>query len=167
MTFGRTLGLFASKMRIFKFKSTILRLNEIKQMKSQSWGMEELMEYFRKSGEKFGNPKVIELEKPAAFDLRWDAKPPLTLRWTWSDPYAVRIEPEEGSLLAVGISGAYDHHAHVKLANPANPWLYVSERYVDYPGKVEATTIDQCLTKEGEWMKEALEAGVKYLADLG
>lgn len=67
--------------------------------------MEELMEYFRNSGEKFGNPTVIELDKPAAFDLRWEANPPLTLRWTWSDPWAVRIEPDEGSLLAVGLSG--------------------------------------------------------------
>jgi hypothetical protein len=68
--------------------------------------------------------------------------------------------------LAVGISGAYDHDAHVKLANPANPWLYVSKRFVDYPGKVEATAIDQCLTKEGEWMKKALRAGKKFLTDL-
>jgi hypothetical protein len=52
--------------------------------------MEELMEYFRKSGRQFGNPEVIELEKPAAFDLRWNSNPPLSLRWTWADPYAVR-----------------------------------------------------------------------------
>jgi hypothetical protein len=133
-------------------------------MKSQAWGMEELMNYFRNSGEKFGNPKVIELEKPAAFDLRWDANPPLTLRWTWSDPYAVRKEPDEGSLLAVGLSGA---KAHVELADPSHSWVYVSKRFVDYPSKPEANTIVRCLTKEGEWMKQALEAGKKYLADLG
>jgi len=129
--------------------------------------MEELMKYFRNSGEEYGNPQVIELDKPAAFDLRWDAKPPLTLRWTWSDPWAVRREPDEGSLLGVALSGANDHGAHVEVADPSNSWLYVSERYVDYPGKVSGNTIVRCLTKEGEWMKQALEAGKKYLADLG
>ncbi len=64
-------------------------------MKSQAWGMEESMEYLRNSGEKFGNPEVIELDKPAAVDLRWDANPPLILRWTWSDPWAVRKESDE------------------------------------------------------------------------
>jgi hypothetical protein len=114
-------------------------------MKSQAWGMQELMKYFRDSGEKFGNPEVIELEKPAAFDLRWDANPPLTLRWTWSDPYAVRTEPDEGSLLGVGLSGAHDHGVHVELADPSNSWVYVSKRFTDYPGKVEANTIVRCL----------------------
>jgi hypothetical protein len=135
-------------------------------MKSQVWGMEELMEYFRNSGEKFGNPTVIELDKPAAFDLRWEANPPLTLRWTWSDPWAVRIEPDEGSLLAVGLSGN-DHQAHIELADPSNSWVYVSNRFVEYPGKVSANIIVRCLTKEGEWMKQALKAGIQYLADLG
>jgi hypothetical protein len=87
-------------------------------MKSQVWGMEELMKYFRTSGEEFGNPEVIELEKPAAFDLRWDANPPLTLRWTWADAYAVRTEPEEGSLLAVGFSGAYEHRSGSFFRSP-------------------------------------------------
>jgi hypothetical protein len=136
-------------------------------MKSQAWGMEELMKYFRDSGEKFGNPEVIELEKPAAFDLRWDTNPPLTLRWTWSDPWAVRKEQGEGSLLGVGLSGAHDHGAHVELADPSNSWVYVSKRFADYPGKVEANTIVRCLTKQGEWMGKALEAGKKYLADMG
>jgi hypothetical protein len=45
-------------------------------MKSHALGMEKLREYFRKFGEKFGNPKVIELEKPAMFDLRRDSNPP-------------------------------------------------------------------------------------------
>jgi hypothetical protein len=139
----------------------------IKQRKSQAWGMEKLMEYFRKSGKKFGNPKVIELVESAAFDLRWDSKPPLILRWTWSDPYGVGKEPEEGSLLGVAISGAHDHEAHIELADPANVWLYVSRRFKDYPGKVAKTTIVRCLTKEGEWMKKALRAGKKFLADLG
>lgn len=59
--------------------------------------MEELMKYFRDSGEKFGNPEVIDLEKPAAFDLRWDANPPLTLRWTWSEPsFAASQSRENG-----------------------------------------------------------------------
>ena len=137
-----------------------------KQMKSQAWGMEELMKYFRNSGEKFGNAKVIELDKPAAFDLRWDANPALTLRWTWSDPWAVRKEPDKRSLLAVGVSGNY-HGAHVELADPSNSWVYVSKRFTDYPGKVEANTIVRCLTKEGEWMEKALKAGIQYLADLG
>ena len=47
-----------------------------KSMKSHALGMEKLREYFRKFGEKFGNPKVIELEKPAMFDLRRDSNPP-------------------------------------------------------------------------------------------
>jgi hypothetical protein len=137
----------------------------IKQRKSQAWGMEKLMEYFRKSAKKFGNPKVIELEKPAAFDLRWDSKPPLILRWTWSDPYSVRTELEEGSLLGAAISSA-DHEAHVELADPANVWLYVSKRFKNYSGKVEKTNIIRCLTKEGEWMKKALRAGKNFLTDL-
>jgi hypothetical protein len=91
-------------------------------MKAHAWDMDKLMEYFRNSGEKFGNPKVVELDKPAVFDLRWDANPPLTLRWTWADPGAVRKEPYEGSLLAVGLSGANDHGAHVELADPSNSW---------------------------------------------
>ena len=138
----------------------------IKLRKSQAWGMERLIEYFRKSGKKFGNPKVLEIKTPAAFDLRWDSKPPLTLRWTWSDPYDVGKEPGEGSLLGVAISGAFDHGTHVELADPANVWLYVSKRFKDYPGKVEKTTIVRCVTKEGKWMKKALRAGTKFLADL-
>jgi hypothetical protein len=39
-------------------------------------GMKELMKYFRDCANKFGNPKVIDLEKPAASDLRWEANPP-------------------------------------------------------------------------------------------
>ena len=31
--------------------------------------MEELMGYFQKQGDKFGNPDVVDLERPAAFDL--------------------------------------------------------------------------------------------------
>ena len=123
--------------------------------------MEELMNYFRNSGEKFGNPKVVELDKPAAF-----ANPPLTLRWTWSDPGDVRKEPDEGSLLAVGVSGN-SHGAHVELADPSNSWVYVSKRFVDYSEKVSENTIIRCLTKEGEWMKQALKAGIQFLADLG
>ncbi|MBV8226281.1 MAG: hypothetical protein JO232_13955 [Verrucomicrobia bacterium] len=137
----------------------------IKQRKSQAWGMEKLMEYFRKSAKKFGNPKVIEIEKPVAFDLRWGSQPPLTLRWTWSDPYGVRTELEEGSLLGIAISSAH-HEAHVELADPASVWLYVSKRFKNYSGKVEKTTIARCLTKQGEWMKKALRAGKKFLTDL-
>jgi hypothetical protein len=136
-------------------------------MKAHAWGMEKLMEYFRNSGEKFGNPKVVELERPAMFDLGWDANPPLTLRWTWADPWAVRKEPDEGSLLAVGLSGANDHGAHVELADPSHGWLYVSSRFVEYSGKVTENTIVRCLTKEGEWMEQAFKAGIKYLANLG
>jgi hypothetical protein len=135
-------------------------------MKAHAWDMDRLMEYFRNSGAKFGNPKVIELQKPAAFDLRWDGNPPLTLRWTWDDPWAVRKEIEEGSLLAVGLSGAHDHGAHVELADPSHTLLYVSHRYVDYPGKVNKNTIVRCLTKEGKWMEEALNAGITYMANL-
>jgi hypothetical protein len=80
---------------------------------------------------------------------------------------AVRKEPDEGSLLSVGLAGGNDHGAHVELADPSNVWLFVSYRYVDYPGKVPNNTIVRCLTKEGEWMKQALGAGIKYLADLG
>jgi hypothetical protein len=139
----------------------------LEQMKSQAWGMEELMKYFRTSGEKFGNPEVIELEKPAVFDLRWDANPPLTLRWTWADPWAVRKELDEGSLLGVALSGANDHGIHVELADPSHVWLYVSKRFTEYPGRVEENTIVRCLTKEGECMEKALKAGIQYLADLG
>jgi hypothetical protein len=39
------------------------------------------------------------------------------------------------------------------------------KRFTDYPGKVEANTIVRCLTKQGEWMEKALEAGIQYLAD--
>jgi hypothetical protein len=137
----------------------------IKQRRSQAWGMEKLMEYFRTSAKKFGNPKVIELEKPAGFDLRWDAKPPLTLRWTWSDPCGVRTKLEEGSLLGTAISSAH-HEAHVELADPANVWLYVSKRFKKHSGNVEKTTIARCLTKQGEWMKKALRAGKNFLTDL-
>lgn len=137
----------------------------IKQRKSQAWGMEKLMEYFRKSAKKFGNLKVIELERPAAFDLHWDSKPPLTLRWTWSDPYGVHTGLEEGSLLGTAISSAH-HETHVELADPANVWLYVSKRFKNYPGKVEKTTIVRCHTKEGAWMKKALRVGKKILTDL-
>src|SRR5262249_46038931 len=137
----------------------------IKRRKSQAWRMEKLMQYFRKSAKKFGNLKVIELETPAAFDLHWDSKPPLTLRWTWSDPNGARTELEEGSLLGTAISSAH-HEAHVELADPANVWLYVSKRFKNYSGKVEKTTIARCLTKEGEWMKKALRAGKKFLTDL-
>src|ERR1700731_2025922 len=110
-------------------------------MKSQCWGMEELIKFFRNSGDKFGSPKVIELDKPAAFDLRWDANPPLILRFTWSDPYAVRRELDEGSLLAVALAGANDHGAHVELADPSHPYVYVSERFKDFPGKVRNNNI--------------------------
>jgi hypothetical protein len=68
-------------------------------MKSKAWGMEELMKYFRDSGEKFGNLKVIELDKPAAFDLRWEANPPLALRWTGDDPGVLRRDPNESFFL--------------------------------------------------------------------
>jgi hypothetical protein len=129
--------------------------------------MQELMNFFRNARERFGSPKVIELDKPAAFDLRWDANPPLILRWTWSDPFAVRKEPDEGSLLGVIFAGANDHVAHVELADPSHSWVYVSERFVDFPGKVRNNTIVRCLTKEGEWVEEALKAGKQFLADLG
>ena len=138
----------------------------IKLRKSQAWGMERLIEYFRRSGKKFGNPKVLEIKARAAFDLRWDSKPPLTLRWTWSDPYDVGKELEEGSLLGVAISGAFDHGTHIELADPANVWLYVSKRFKDYPVRVEKTAVVRCVTKEGKWMKKALRAGTKFLADL-
>jgi len=83
--------------------------------------MEELIKYFRNSGGRNSEIlKAIELDKPAVFDLRWDANPPLTLRWTWSDPGAVRKEHDEGSLLAVGLAGANDHGAHVQLADSSN-----------------------------------------------
>ena len=124
------------------------------------------MEYFRTSVDKFGNPNVVELENSPVFDLRWDANPPLALRWTWADPWAVRKEPDEGSLLAVGLSGAHDHGAHVELADPSHVWLYVSSRFVDYPGKVTKNTIVRCLTKEGEWMEQAFNAGIEYMAKL-
>jgi hypothetical protein len=128
--------------------------------------MGKLIEYFQKSGQKFGNPKVIELEKVAAFDLRWDANPPLTLRWNWADPGALRRDPSEGYFLGAAISGAHDHDAHVELSDPSHVWLYVSTRYEDFPGKVKANKIVRCLTKEGEWMKKALKAGTNFLAKL-
>ena len=128
--------------------------------------MKELMKYFRDSGEKFGNPDVIELDKPAAFDLRWEANPPLALRWTWDDPGALRRDPNESFFLGAVISGAHDHDAHVELSDPSHPWLYVSTRYKDFRGKVAASKIVRCFTKEGEWMKQALEAGKKYLEKL-
>jgi hypothetical protein len=71
-----------------------------------------------------------------------------------------------GSLLAVGLSGN-EHGAHVESADPSNSWVYVSKRFVDYPGKVSGNTVVRCLTKEGEWMEKALKAGIQYLADLG
>lgn len=141
--------------------------NRAGEARSQAWGMKELMQYFRRSAENFGSPRMIELERPAVFDLRWDSQPPLTLRWTWSDPGSVRKDPRDGSLVACGLAGANDHNVHVELADPSHPWLYVSEQLKDYPGKVAANTIVQCLTRQGKWMKGALEAGLKFLADRG
>jgi hypothetical protein len=45
---------------------------------------------------------------------------------------------------------------HLELAEPNNSWVYVSERYEDYPGKVKSNTIVRCLTQEGQWLKDAL-----------
>jgi hypothetical protein len=79
-------------------------------MKPHSWGMAEPVEYFEKSGHLFGNPKIHKLENRGFFDLIWESNPPLRLRWTWEDPFSVRIEKQyEGSLLAVGLAGAFEH----------------------------------------------------------
>jgi hypothetical protein len=131
--------------------------------------MERLIEYFRKTGKDFGNPTIRVLPDNLAFDLRWEAKPPLTLRWTWADPGALRIrrDPSENDFLLAALVGAHDHDAHVELADPSHVSLYVSTRYVDFHGKVEANKIVRCLTKEGEWMNQALKAGKDFLAKLG
>ena len=97
-------------------------------------------------------------------------KPPLTLRWTWDDPYAARKEASslEGSHIGATLTGLpEDYLSHVELERPNNSWLYVSYRLVDYPGKLNSNPIVRCLTPEGEWMKQALEAGKHYLAERG
>jgi hypothetical protein len=137
-------------------------------MKPHAWGKTELIEYFEKHGHRFGNPKIHKLENRDFFDLIWEKDPPLRLRWTWEDPFSVRIEKEdEGSLLAVGLAGAFEHVHHLELAEPKNSWVYVSKRFEEYPGKVKSNTIVRCLTQQGQWLKDALESGIKYLADLG
>jgi len=82
---------------------------------------------------------------------------------------AVRTELDEGSLLGVALAGANDHGQHVELADPLNSWLYVSKRFVDYPGKVTGSTVVRCSPgkQNAEWMKEALKEGLKYLENLG
>jgi hypothetical protein len=92
---------------------------------------------------------------------------PEELRWTWADPYGLRRDPSEGFFLGAAISGAHDHDARFELSDPSNVWLYVSTRYEDFPEKLIANKIVRCLTKEGEWVQNALEAGEKFLADLG
>ena len=130
--------------------------------------MAELIEYFEKHSQRFGNPKIHKLEDSGFFDLIWEGQYPLRLRWTWEDPYSVRIEKEyEGSLLGVGLAGAFEHVHHLELSEPRNSWVYVSKRLEEYPGKVKGNKIVRCLTQEGEWLKEALDAGTKYLEDLG
>jgi hypothetical protein len=136
-------------------------------MKSPPWAMEKLIEYFRRTGENFGNPTIQVLQDNLAFDLSWEAKPPLTLRWTWADPQSLRRDPSENDFLLAALAGAHDHDAHVELADPSHVSLFVSTRYQDFHGKVKANKIVRCLTKEGEWMNQALKAGIQYLADLG
>ncbi len=137
-------------------------------MKPKLWGMRELFDYFQSSKEKFGNPDVVLVGPPnqadkEIFDLRWN--PDLWLRWTWADPGALRREKDEGSFLACALSGIGKdgYRAHLELKDDSNVWLYVSRRYEDFPGKVEKNPIVRCLTEQGQWAKDALEAGLKYL----
>jgi Fic family protein len=129
--------------------------------------MEQLKDFFRKSSDRFGNPEIIQVGKSETFDLVWDSEPPLRMRWTWDDPMGARLEPNERFFLACAFAGAHEYTSHVELRDgDRNPWLYVSTRYQDYPGKVKGNPIVRCLTKEGEWAKAALEAGKEFLAKL-
>jgi hypothetical protein len=128
--------------------------------------MEKLIEFFQKSAQNFGNPTVRKLENSKGFDLLWDANPPLTLRWMWDDPAALRRDQVSIFSIGAAISGAHDHHAHVELSDPSHVWLSVSTRYQDFHGKVKANEIVRCLTKDGEYLKKALRAGESFLVKL-
>jgi hypothetical protein len=129
--------------------------------------MEQLKAFFRNSGDRFGTPEIIDVGKGECFDLLWKGEPLLRQRWTWDDPGAMRIEPDERFFLGCAFAGAFEYPSHVELQDgDSNPWLYVSTRYQEFNGKVKGNPIVRCLTKEGEWAKAALDAGKKFLADL-
>jgi hypothetical protein len=130
--------------------------------------MEQLKTFFRNAGDRFGNPEIVAVGKGETFDLLWKSEPPLRMRWTWDDPIAVRKELDERFFLGCAFAGAFEYPAHVELQDgDRNPWLYVSTRYQDFPGKVKGNPIVRCLTKEGEWAKAAVDAGKDFLASLG
>jgi hypothetical protein len=84
---------------------------------------------FRNSGDRFGNPEIVEVGKGDTFDLLWSSEPPLNLRWTWDDPMAMRKELDERFFLGCAFAGAFEYPAHVELKDGnSNAWLYVSTR---------------------------------------
>lgn len=137
-------------------------------MSSKWWGLGKLKAFFEKEKENFGNPEVVIVgAEDGCLDLRWGQT--LWLRWTWSDPWNVRLEKaDEYSLLGAAISGlvingiGWEHH--IALQEEHNSWVYVSKRLEDYPGKVKSTPIVQCLTEEGRWLQKALNAGIEVVS---
>jgi hypothetical protein len=137
-------------------------------MSSKWWGLDKLKAFFEKGKEDFGNPEVvIGGAENGCLDLRWGQT--LWLRWSWSDPWSVRLEKaDEYSLLGAAISGltidGIDWEHHIVLQEEGNSWVYVSTRLKDYSGKVKSNAIVQCLTEEGRWLQKALNAGKEVVS---
>lgn len=130
--------------------------------------MNKLLLYFQDNRDRFGNPEITPLKE--AFDLTWNCEHKIALRWSWLDASGVRLNREDDSLLYCCL--VWEHEYHLELKEETGPFLYVNHQLERYPGKIEGSypypnTISKCLTQEGEWLKEALEAGLDYLEGLG
>jgi hypothetical protein len=126
--------------------------------------MEELLRFFQGNREQFGNPEINALNE--AFDLTWNGDHKLALRWSWQDILNVSLRPEEEGLIFCSL--IWDYQFHLDLKDKSHAFLYVNHGLERFPGKIEGSypypnTILKCLTREGEWLQAALEAGLGHL----
>jgi hypothetical protein len=130
--------------------------------------MPELLSYFQQNREKFGNPKTKVIDR--AFDLTWDHEHRVVLRWSWQEIVNIRLYPEDEGLILCALIGDYGYHFQLK--ENSNPCLYANHRLKRFPGSSPGSypypnTILKCLTREGDFLKRALQAGLDLLHELG
>jgi hypothetical protein len=130
--------------------------------------MPELVSYFQENREKFGNPRAKAANR--TLDLIWHHEHQIALRWSWQEIVNLRLYPEDKGLILCALIGDYEFH--LELKEKLNPCVYANYRLKRFPGSAPGSypypnRILKCLTREGEFLKNALNAGLNHLEELG